>query len=70
MKAAVSHMLEVSKINILDVQKTYFDMAEIIIDPQIQFQYDHNKTETMKFFEKDYKDMMFIKDEIEKRAVT
>jgi hypothetical protein len=40
MKAAVSHILEVSNIKIKDVQKTYFDISEIIIDPEIESEYN------------------------------
>jgi hypothetical protein len=46
----------------------YFEMSEIIIDTDDEKEYQFNKSETMKFFERDYRDKMLAIEKIERKV--
>ena len=43
-----------------DVKETYFEMSEIIIDDNKEDTYLDSKSETLKFFDRDYQDIQMI----------
>ena len=47
-------LLEESTIDMNDVKESYFEMSEIIIDDIKEEHYQDSKSETLKFFERDY----------------
>ena len=47
-------LINESDIQIKDIKKEYFDMCEIIIDDNQEQDHQDHKSETTKFFERDY----------------
>ena len=47
-------LLEESTIDMHDVKESYFEMSEIIIDDKLEETYQESKSETLKFFDRDY----------------
>ena len=67
MKAAVSMLLEESDIKIKDVKKSYFQMSEIILDTNLEETYHESKSETLKFFDRDYQDIQMFEAKLQKQ---
>jgi len=72
MKSAISLLMEQTHsngsplINIQDIKENYFKMCEIIIDDKEEQLMIDDKSEIMKFFDRDYQDIEMIINKIKK----
>ena len=68
-KAALSLVIEQNHVDIQDIKENYFDMCEIIVNEKEENLKLDKKSESMKFFDRDYKDIMILREKIEKEKL-
>jgi hypothetical protein len=58
-------MMEEGNVDISEVKEKYFEMCEIIINDEEEYVFQEGKSDSLKFLERDYQDIIFLRTKIE-----